>query len=221
MNNFSIKSISREECKQFLLNIHYAKRMPCISYSFGCYEEDKLIGIVTYGQTANNNLNKWGDFKLLELNRLCFIKQVKNLASWFVSRTFALLPHPTILISYADSSWNHHGYIYQALNFIYLGSSKGDTEFIINGRQFHRKRMYEMFGTGSVKQLKELCPHAISVKQGDKHRYIILLGNKTEKKAMLKEVNLRYKIEPYPKGDNKNYSINLDLLSAKEQLKLL
>ena len=36
-----------------------------------------------------------------------------------------------------------------------------------------------------------------------KHRYFYFLGNKTQKKQMLN--NLKYKIMPYPKGENKRY----------------
>ena len=36
-----------------------------------------------------------------------------------------------------------------------------------------------------------------------KHRYIYFTGSKTEKKILKKALN--YKIQPYPKGDNKRY----------------
>ena len=40
-------------------------------------------------------------------------------------------------------------------------------------------------------------------KRSSKHRYIYFIGNKTQKKNMLK--NLKYEIQPYPKGENKRY----------------
>ena len=36
-----------------------------------------------------------------------------------------------------------------------------------------------------------------------KHRYFLLLGDKRQKRAMLKA--LQYPIHPYPKGDNARY----------------
>jgi hypothetical protein len=38
-----------------------------------------------------------------------------------------------------------------------------------------------------------------------KHRYIYILGNKQQKKTLLTQ--LKYKIEPYPKGDTQRYEI--------------
>lgn len=224
-DDYVVKPITREQCKHFFLNVHYAKRMPGVSYAFGCFEKindgEKLIGVVSYGSTANNNLNKWGDFKLIELNRLCFVKSIKNLSSFFVSKTFSLLPSPVIVISYADSTWNHHGYIYQSLNFIYCGVSKGDIEFKIGDRQYHRKRMFDLYGTGSVKKLKELCPEATAHYQGDKYRYLMAIGNKTERKAIVKEIAKRYKTKPYPKGDNQRYQIvEQDLIKKENEIEV-
>jgi hypothetical protein len=41
------------------------------------------------------------------------------------------------------------------------------------------------------------------IERPQKHRYFYFLGTKNDKKNMLK--NLKYKIQPYPKGQNKNY----------------
>ena len=41
-----------------------------------------------------------------------------------------------------------------------------------------------------------------------KHRYFYLLGGKQVKKQMLK--NLAYKVEAYPKGDNKRYDASYE-----------
>ena len=47
-------------------------------------------------------------------------------------------------------------------------------------------------------------PEIYSIEKGTvKHRYVYFLGNKTEKKEMLKM--LKYPIEPYPKGKNIRY----------------
>ena len=38
------------------------------------------------------------------------------------------LPPPAIVISYSDSGVSHHGYIYQASNFIYTGTTGAKKE---------------------------------------------------------------------------------------------
>jgi len=58
----------------------------------------------------------------LELNRLVIDEgSKKNVLSFFVSQTLKKLPCPNVVVSYADTSQNHHGYIYQATNWIYTG----------------------------------------------------------------------------------------------------
>ena len=123
---YNIKVIPKEETYEWLLKKHYAKRIPSISYAFGLYCGDKLVGICTYGIPASNNslLLCGEEYKkyAFELNRL--IKDdglEKNLQSWFVAQTFKLLPKPMIILSYSDPNNGHYGYTYQALNFFYTG----------------------------------------------------------------------------------------------------
>lgn len=44
-----VEPISRAACAPFVLDIHYAKRWPSISYAFGLLDGADLIGVVTYG----------------------------------------------------------------------------------------------------------------------------------------------------------------------------
>ena len=48
--------IKNEETEPWLLQKHYAKRMPQIMYAFGLYEESSLVGVVTYGIPASPSL---------------------------------------------------------------------------------------------------------------------------------------------------------------------
>ena len=52
--NHYITQIRYEETKPFILDIHYAKRMPSITYAYGLFDyKNKLIGCVTYGSPAS------------------------------------------------------------------------------------------------------------------------------------------------------------------------
>jgi len=46
--NYSVEKISYEQTKPFLLGIHYAKRMPSISFAFGLFNKNNLCGVITY-----------------------------------------------------------------------------------------------------------------------------------------------------------------------------
>ena len=121
--------IEPKETYDWLLNVHYAKRIPQIMKAFGLYNGNSLIGIVTYGIPASPSLcmgicGKEYSNKVLELNRLCLINNDKNQASMLVSGSIKQLPKPTIVVSYADNAQGHVGYVYQATNFIYTGLSE-------------------------------------------------------------------------------------------------
>jgi len=107
--NLRVEQIPYEMTKPFLLNIHYARRIPCIQYAFGLYDGAFLIGVVTYGQPASPSLcvglagveNKKN---VLELNRLVILPSYNgtNCASYLVGNSLKRLPHRTFVISYAD-----------------------------------------------------------------------------------------------------------------------
>jgi len=199
MTDYLVKSIKSELCKDWLLNKHYAKRLCSISYSFGLFNNKILIGILTIGKPASNPLcigvcgEKNKDY-VYELNRLCVNDNLpKNCLSYFVSQCLKKLP-TMILVSYADTSMNHNGYIYQATNWIYIGLSAKRTEkYDVNNPNKHSKTVTE-----SKKKL------ILGTRDRPrKHRYIYFLGNKSEKKQFKKD--LKYDIKPYPKGKNKRY----------------
>lgn len=198
---YKVKSIDKYLCKEWLLYKHYAKRIPSISYSFGLFQND-LVGVCTFGSPPSRALcvgvcGEKNANKVYELNRLCVNDNLeKNVLSFFVSTCLKLLNKELIIVSYADTSMNHNGYIYQATNWIYTGLSAKRTErYDINNPNKHSKTVTEKKGLN----YKDLAIR----ERPQKHRYIYFTGNKKQKKQLKKE--LKYKIQPYPKGDNKRY----------------
>lgn len=139
-----VERITYEDTKPFLLGIHYARRMPVIQYTFGLFESDELVGVVTYGQPASPSLCKGiageeNRKNVLELNRLCFKPEFNgnNRASFLVSHSLKMLPNHTFVVSYADTGWNHVGYVYQASNFYFSGTTKPRTDIYSEGHSRH------------------------------------------------------------------------------------
>jgi len=208
ISDYRVLSIKREECIPWLKYKHYAHRIPSISYAFGLYNiENILKGICTFGSPPSHALcigvcGKQYQEYVLELNRLCIEDNIKNAASYFVSRCLKLIPKPRIIVSYADTSKNHHGYIYQATNFIYTGLSAKRTErYDIDNPNKHSKTVSANLKRGTENN-KDYLSLAVRDRP-QKHRYIYFIGNKKQKKKM--KDNLLYPILPYPKGDNKKY----------------
>lgn len=196
--NLSVQRITYQMTKPFLLEIHYARRMPCIQYAFGLFDDGRLIGVVTYGQPASPPLCKGiaGEKNrkhVLELNRLAILPEFNggNCASYLVSHSLKMLPSRTFVVSYADfGGWHHVGYVYQATNWIYTGMTKARTDkYSASGHARH-------YAEGENRRQFRTS----------KHRYVYLVGNKKERKNMLQE--LKYPvIADYPKGDSQHYDV--------------
>ena len=71
-----VRRITYDETKPFLLNIHYARRMPCITDAFGLFVNGALVGDVNYDVPASRPLciglaGVEHEQNVRELNRLC------------------------------------------------------------------------------------------------------------------------------------------------------
>ena len=198
VGDYSIRKIQYQEALPFILKIHYAKRVPStIQYVYGLFNKKNLVGIVAYSIPASASLcegiaGKNNKHLVLELSRLVLKNNKKNEASILVSSSLKLLPKPKIIVSYADTAQDHVGYIYQATNFIYLGLSakRTDRVFIDGTKQKHGRHVIST----DVKNIKE---RTVLVARPRKHRYMYVIGSKTEKKNIMKQ--LRYKKLDYPK----------------------
>ena len=218
-DTYTVRKIMSFECREWFLKKHYAKRLPSTSYAYGLYK-DNLIGICSYGRPVAHTLVKsafTGKFQdtFLELNRLVVDEGLKkNVLSFFVSRTLRKLPSPNVIVSYADTSQNHHGYIYQATNWIYTGLSAKRFDYKVKGLEhLHSASLMDHAGRGVAKdkvlKLKKMYGDRLyTLDRPRKHRYFYVLGNKRQRKEMIRD--LAYKVEPYPKGDNKKYDASYE-----------
>ena len=197
-----VKTVNRKQCEPFIIGIHYAKRWPSISYAYGLFDGDELIGVVTYGTPPSAPLKRGvagnemkGD--VLELNRLCLKYNRYNEASQLISRSLKMLPHGKIVISFADISQGHNGCVYRAANFTYHGLSAKRTDWKVKGKEhLHGQTIADEF-RGVKNRAK-----AMRDKYGDdfyleerprKHRYIYVTGGKKTKKSIYAKI--KYKQE--------------------------
>jgi len=101
---YKIKSIDNFVCKDWLLNKHYAKRIPSISYAFGLFNEKNILnGIVCYGRPIAHSLVK-NAFNGEYQEQFLVVNEglEKNTLSFFVAESLKMLPKPQVLVSYAD-----------------------------------------------------------------------------------------------------------------------
>lgn len=206
----TIKEISYKEAIDFLLPKHYSGRKPHIAIAFGLYKDNVLQAVCTFGKPASHSLCKGicGEEyanKVYELNRLCRLDTYDKPLSQFVGACLRNLKvNNWIIVSYSDMAMTHHGYIYQACNFLYTGATKSRTDFYSGEKHSRHSRPVE-----GLRQFRS-----------SKHRYVYICGDKRFKKKILEVLN--YKVMPYPKGDNKNYTLGeyLKPIIIKEEQKV-
>lgn len=185
---------------------HYSGRKPIISKAFGWYDnfertDEHLKAVCTFGKPASPWLcigicGRQHSSEVYELNRLCRTEDWSKPLSYFVSQCLKRLKKENwIIVSYSDTGMNHHGYIYQACNFLYTGCTKERTDkYTPEGK--HGRHYQDYAKTDEINKYRKV--------RTAKHRYVYFCSyNKKKKQEWLKD--LKYPICEYPKGDNSNY----------------
>ena len=198
----SISEIAYDEAVAFLLPRHYSGRKPVVSKAFGLIDDGVLQAVITYGKPASPSVcvgicGKEYSGNVYELNRMCRSEEYRKPLSHFVSATLRMLkPFDWIVVSYSDTAMNHHGYVYQACNFLYTGTSAPHADKYVPEGSGHNRHA-ESF---------DVRKDEFSVERSIKHRYVYFC---TKSKRLKKEWmnSLRYPVLPYPKGDNSNYEL--------------
>lgn len=203
--NYKVRAIDPKESYPFLLEIHYSKKIPTISYAFGLFLNDSLVGVVTYGIPASPPLRSGlaGEAhkgQVYELNRLCLKYNNKNEASMLVGRSLKLLPKNLFIVSFADTAQDHVGYVYQATNFGYYGLSANRKEWALKSND----KMHSMTIADQAKG-QDNKVEFLKLKHGEdlytryrsrKHKYIYVTGNNKDLVSAI-----LYNKQPYPKKD--------------------
>ena len=189
MNNYVVRQITYAEAKPLIIDLHYTHRMPSVSFAYGLFRDDELVGAITYGVPGSPNLCSGicgPEYRnlVIELNRVVLKDNLKNEASMLVGRSLKLLSSPRIVVSYADTAQGHIGYVYQACNFLFTGTTKPRTDIDPGNGKHSRNRKV---GFDPTKR----------VARSAKHRYVIFVGNRREVHTLRNA--LRYEVLDYPK----------------------
>jgi hypothetical protein len=200
-------SVTREQCKPFIIGIHYAHRWPSVTYRFGLLVSEELVGVVTYGTPPSPNLRTGVAGKgysqcVVELNRLVLRDNGKNQASFLVGASLRMLPKGLIVVSFADTQQGHIGYVYQATNFTYHGLSAKRTDWKLRGKEnLHGMTVADEFrgqpNRAALMRAKYGTDFYLK-ERPRKHRYIYIIGSKSFKRQAGHA--LQYPQLPYPKG---------------------
>jgi hypothetical protein len=179
--NLRLDWCSHEAAKYAVEKWHYSKVMPAGKIvRVGAWEGEKFIGCVLFSRGANNNIGRpyrLSQVEVCELTRIALTihhTPVSRIGAIAIKMVVKQSPGLRLIVSYADPSEQHHGGIYQAMNWIYVGLAEatGGFEYFINGQQVRTRTLSAAFGTRSDKVLSAALPNAEKRKQVRKHKYL-------------------------------------------------
>lgn len=141
-----VKVIPSKIANEFVKKHHYSgKVVPNSTLHFGCFLDDKLHGVLSYGCSMQKSSiiglvqpSLWNE--MLELNRMAFDDYLpKYSESRCIAISIKLIkknaPHIKWLISYADGCQCGDGTIYRASGFLLTGIKQNTTMLLMpNGK---------------------------------------------------------------------------------------
>ena len=181
-----VKVIPAKIANEFVKKHHYSgKVVPNSSLHFGCFLDNKLHGVLSYGSPFIKikalplvENTKWNE--MLELNRMAFDDYLpKNSESRCIAISIKLIkgnaPHIKWILSYSDGTQCGDGTIYRASGF-YLTDIKINNAIIKLPNGEIRARMSFTKGANILKQNgKATIPKGSEYLNGNQLRYIYLI----------------------------------------------
>ena len=133
-----VKVISSKVANEFVKLNHYSgKVVPNSKLHFGCFLDDKLHGVLSYGTSMDKRkilplVENSGWNNMLELNRMAFDEYLpKYSESRCIAISIKLLkknaPHIKWILSYSDGTQCGDGTIYRASGFLLTGLKENKT----------------------------------------------------------------------------------------------
>jgi hypothetical protein len=203
VRDFNVHPVSRDEVQFFAEQWHYSKSAGSVLWAYGLYDHFKLLGVVAYNMPTREVCafpfgEEYVD-SVAHMGRLiCRDESPRNSESRLIAQSLKMLkedkPNFRAVITYAAGRQNHLGYVYQATNALYLGTAK-ERSFYVDQKGNHRSTNKIYF--------EEALQRGWTIHHDPpKHRYLYLLGNKTERRES--KNLLRVPVLPYPKENNRN-----------------
>jgi hypothetical protein len=145
---------NHEAAKHAVHRWHYSRSMPAGKLArIGVWEGGVFKGVILFGRGANNHIGSQYGLDQTEVCECVRIALAAHEAP--VSRCLSVAirmlrrhsPGLRLLVSYADPERDHHGGVYQASNWIFVGKSQAQQEVLVRGQVMHKRTANSRFGT--------------------------------------------------------------------------
>jgi hypothetical protein len=192
---------SYEAAKYAVQHWHYSHSLPCSKTArFGVWEDEKFVGTVVFAWGANRHLAGEYRLRMTECVELCRIALTKHITP--VSRIISIavkmlrreMPGIRLIVSYADLNQGHFGKIYQASNWLFVGTTGHEAGIMLNGKLTHRRTINSKYGTSDIDWLRnQIDSYARRYEGKPKFKYLLPLDNETAER-------LKSLTKPHPKA---------------------
>lgn len=190
----------RSDARVAALNWHYSRSLPSVAFTYGVWEEGRFVGAVAFSAGSRNIGRPYGlrGDEVADLCRVALAPGHQSPTSRVVAVAVRLFsrsrPALRLLVSYADPEQGHHGGIYAAMGWTYVGfqKSSGVVAWFIGGKRMHCRAVYDRFGTRGSAGVLSACSDATPIRGVRKHKYVLGLDDETRSRV-------RQLAQPYPK----------------------
>jgi hypothetical protein len=200
-----VAPVSTSDVRTFVERYHYTSSAPNNTslWRWGLWHGPVLHGVVSYNiPTRETCASVFGTEQVgnvWHMHRLALSDDSpRNSESRLIAGSIKAIerqyPHVWAVLTYAATDVGHIGYVYQATNAIYTGTG-GDSSYYIDasgGRHSTYIRGAAMNATRAAE--RGWTRHS----SGPKHRYVYILGSKTQRRQ--RRSMLKLPALPYPKA---------------------
>ncbi len=148
---------SREAASFAVKAWHYSRTMPvgrlvCV----GAWEAGAFVGAVVFGRGASSEIASPFGLQQSDVCELCRVAlgPHQTPTSRIVSIAVRLLrqqsPGLRLIVSYADPEHGHHGGIYAAMNWLFIGTTNSESLIRLNGCLLHPRTVASRYRTRSI-----------------------------------------------------------------------
>jgi hypothetical protein len=209
-----VRPVSYKTAEKIILEYEWLGCMPAIvKYQFGIFFDGYCGGVVCFGDEYSENLGHWDKYgytgKMLLLSRgACVHWAHPHSASKLIMGSIKQLPAKyEVVTATVDSLAGEIGTIYQACNFVYVGSMRDSNPnvksrykdrdaWLIDGKLHGTRSIRSKIGTQKIDEIRKYYPTAEKVKQVSKSRYFLFRGSKRTRKKHLSAI--KHLLKPYP-----------------------
>ena len=203
VRDMTVAPATTRDVQEFSRRYHYTGTGGNASWRWGLWHGVTLLGVVAYNlptrETCQSVFGPEHFDKVWHMGRLALADDAPpNSESRLIGGSLRAIrrehEHVWGVLTYAATDVGHLGYVYQATNALYTGVGGHAVVYIDQRGQ----RRSDYYSSAYVSRSDAIAQGWTVGEGGPKHRYLYVLGSKTQRRQRMEQ--LRLPILPYPKS---------------------